>query len=181
MWVTRVDKSGIPYVFTNDTNTMTECGSQKPSADFAWCYTFDAANGILSVTMNMGFSDFAQNYAKAIGEHCQPQSYCSWNGKSCGCTLKAGDPGTSECQNACTNWATKAIDCPDGGCYGFAVALPSDFVASGNTTTSPPGQCLPNNPAWNVPFTAASSGTAGSCFYSMGLPTSSFCSSAGKR
>ena len=102
--------------------------------------------------------------------------------------LSTKDGGYKECQNACSNWAGAAIDCPwdstdfsspRGACYGIGLALPSDFVASETTTTSPPGQCLPNNSTWNVPFTRARSGTAGTCNYTASmLPKGSFCSSA---
>lgn len=186
LWVTRVDKGQVPYTFTQDTtDTITACSSQRPASDFAWCYDYDATSGVLSVTMNMGFSEFKQDYAKAIEEHCQPQSYCSWNGtsKSCGCALKSSDPGYNECQNACSNWATKSIDCPwdsttgTGGCYGFGVALQDGFVA--NDQPAPTGSCLTNNPPWNVPFAAASLRTAGKCFYPT-VPVGTYCSSGRK-
>ncbi len=189
LWVTRVDKSATPYAFAKDAAaTITACSSHKAGSDFPWCYDYSSATGILSVTMNMGFSGFAQNYAKAIEEHCGPANYCGWNQStnSCGCLLSSKDGSYKECQNACSNWTGKAIDCPwdssdfmspRGACYGIGMALPSDFVASENGTSSPPGQCLPNNLTWNVPFTAASSGTAGTCTYST-APTGTFCSSA---
>jgi hypothetical protein len=189
LWVTRVDKSATPYAFAKDAAaTITACSSHKAGSDFPWCYDYSSATGILSVTMNMGFSGFAQNYAKAIEEHCGPANYCGWNQStnSCGCLLSSKDGSYKECQNACSNWTGKAIDCPwdssdfmspRGACYGIGMVLPSDFVASENGTSSPPGQCLPNNLTWNVPFTAASSGTAGTCTYST-APTGTFCSSA---
>ena len=191
LWVTRVDKSATPYAFAKDTaDTITACSSRKSGSDFPWCYDYSSTTGILTVTMNMGFSGFAQNYAQAVEEHCGPANYCGWNQStnSCGCVLSSKDGGYKECQNACSNWAGKAIDCPwdstdfstpRGACYGIGVALPGDFVASETTTTSPPGQCVPNNPTWNVPFTAAQSGTAGTCNYTASmLPKGSFCSSA---
>jgi cell migration-inducing and hyaluronan-binding protein len=191
LWVTRVDKSGTPYAFAKDTvDTIAPCSSRKAGSDFAWCYNYSSTTGILAVTMNMGFSGFAQNYTQAVEEHCGPVNYCAWNQSqnSCGCVLSSKDPGYKECKNACSNWAGAAIDCPwdssdfsspRPACYGIGLALPIDFVASENGTSSPPGQCLPNNPTWNVPFTAASSGTAGTCAYSSSmLPTGTFCSNA---
>jgi hypothetical protein len=192
LWVARVNKGSVPYTFAADSaHTITECSSKAANSTFPWCYSFDSSSGILSVTMNMGFSDFAQNYATAVEQSCQPQSYCTWNStsKSCGCALSSTDPGYSECKNACSNWAGKSIDCPwdstdftpaTGACYGFGVKLPSDFAATGNGTSSPPGQCLPDNSTWNLPFTAASSGIAGGCTYTSGtLPTGSFCRGSG--
>ena len=190
LWVARVNKGNVPYAFAQDTaHSIVPCSTLKPGSDFGWCYNYSSTTGVLSVTMNMGFSDFAQNYALAKQQGCQPASYCSLDSstKKCGCALNSKDSGYKECQNACENWAGAAVDCPwdssdfptgpTGACYGFAVALPSDFTASGNGTSSPAGQCFPNNPAWNVPFTAASSGVAGTCTYSS-VPTATFCSNA---
>lgn len=189
LWVTRADKDGPFQFMPQSSYTIVECSSLKPGTDFAWCYDFDQMAGILTVHMNMNFSDFKQNYAQAIEEHCQPQSYCTWNpsSNSCGCALSSNDQGYKECQNACSNWATKSIDCPwdssdftggaTGGCYGFGVQLPNDFMASDQMP--PAGQCLPDDPTWNVMFKAALPATARKgCFYTRGkLPTGSFCSS----
>jgi len=191
LWVTRADKDGPFQFMPQSSYTIAECSTLKPGADFPWCYDFDQAAGILAVHMDMNFSDFKQNYAKAVEEHCQPQSYCTWStsSNSCGCALSSNDRGYQECQNACSNWATKSIDCPwdnadftgpTGGCYGFGVQLPSDFMA--NDQASPAGQCLPDDPTWNVEFKAASPGTARrGCFYTRAkLPTGSFCSTGNR-
>jgi hypothetical protein len=190
LYVARVDKSGVPYGFATDTHSIGLCSAQKPDPNFPWCYTFNSTTGILSVTMNMGFPDFVSNVGLAKQNSCEPQSYCSWSGSSCSCALSNTAPGYEECQNTCSKWAGKAIDCPwdasyPGGaraaCYGFAVKMPGDFMASANGTSSPPGQCVPNNSTWNAPFTA-SQNNAGSCAYTSGmLPTGSFCDSAPKR
>ena len=184
LWVARVNKEQTPFTFAQDTaDTLSQCGSQKPGSDFAWCYDYDSTTGVLTVSMNMNFSEFKQNYAEAVAEHCQPSSYCSWNGsnKSCGCALPSGDPRYGECQNACSNWAGKSIDCPwdstdfgspTGACYGFGVKLPSTFEA--NDQAAPTGTCLSDNPPWNVAFTAAASGVAGNCAYTT-LPAGSYC------
>jgi len=160
--------------------------------EFCLVHDYDSTGGFLSVTMDMGFSNFAKEYGEATEQQCQPENYCSWNAssKSCGCSLKSNDPGYNECQYACSNWATKAIDCPwdssdfstgpTGACYGFGFALPSTFMASDQKP--PAGTCLTQDPTWNVPLTAASSTTAGNCAYTQSmLPTGSFCSSGKKR
>jgi len=193
LWVTRADKDGPFQFMPQNSYTIVKCSSLKPGAKVAWCYDFDQAAGILTVHMDMNFSDFQNNYAKAVEEHCQPQSYCSWNSSSnsCGCALSSNDLGYKECQNACSNWATKSIDCPwdnsdftggpTGGCYGFGVQLPSDFMA--NDQLPPAGQCLPDDPTWNVKFKAALPTTARrGCVYTPAkLPTGSFCSNGNKR
>jgi hypothetical protein len=190
--VVRVNKGPTPFEFYNDTTDLiVPCSSQKPDSTFPWCYNFDSSTGVLSVTMSMGFPKFAQEYSQAIEQSCQPSTYCSWNSssKSCGCALSSSNPGYKECQNACSNWAGKAIDCPwdssdfsggpTGACYGFGFTLPTDFTA--NDQAPPTGQCLTQSPTWNVPLTAASSSTAGTCTYSAGmLPTGSFCAGSPK-
>ena len=192
LWVARVNKGPLPFLFYKDTvDGMVSCSSRKAGTDFAWCYDYDSTSGILSVTMDMSFSKFAQEYGEAIEQQCQPSTYCTWNSssKSCGCSLTTGDPRYTECQYACSNWATKAIDCPwdttdfsspTGACYGFGFTLPQDFVASDQP--APAGSCLTQSPTWNVPLTAASPGAAGKCFYTPGnLPMPTFCGSAKKR
>jgi hypothetical protein len=192
LWVTRVDKGPSPFVFYKDTtDTMVPCSSRKPGTNFSWCYDYDSTGGFLSVTMDMGFAKFAKEYGEATEQQCQPESYCSWNAssKSCGCSLKSNDPGYNECQYACSNWATKAIDCPwdssdfsspTGACYGFGFTLPSTFMASDQAP--PAGTCLTQDPTWNVPLTAASSNKIGDCTYTQSmLPTGSFCGSGKKR
>lgn len=193
LWVTRVDKGPSPFVFYKDTtDTMVPCSARKPGTNFGWCYNYDASGGFLSVTMDMGFSTFAKEYAEATEQQCQPESFCSWNSssKSCGCSLKSNDLGYNECQYACSNWATKAIDCPwdssdfptgpTGACYGFGFTLPGTFMAADQ---APPGAtCLTEDLTWNVPLTAASSTVAGNCAYTQSmLPTGSFCTSGKKR
>jgi hypothetical protein len=190
LWVTRVNKGPTPFQFVKDTtDVMTACATNQPGTDFPWCYDFDSGSGVLSVTMNMGFQKFAQEWAQAHQNECQPSSYCSLQGNSCGCSLSTTDPGYKECQNACANWAGKAIDCPwdssDFGsalpaCYGFGFTLPQDFLA--NDQTAPTAQCLTQSPVWNVPLSAAPSSLAGSCTYTPAmLPTGSFCTPAEKR
>jgi hypothetical protein len=59
------------------------------------------------------------------------------------------------------------IDCPvvDGvrGCLGFAVTLPSGFVAD-NTDRRPQAQCFPLNFDWIELLVPVSRPLAGSCF-----------------
>jgi hypothetical protein len=60
------------------------------------------------------------------------------------------------------------------------VLLPSDFTASDQA--SPAGECLPDDPTWDVSFKAALPSTARrDCIYTKAkLPTGSFCSGGKK-
>lgn len=68
---------------------------------------------------------------------CKPVSFCKWNGaSSCGCNLSATDPRVlanpklkDSCTKTCQEWAVKDLDCPQGGCLGFAFTLPKEFKA----------------------------------------------------
>jgi hypothetical protein len=35
------------------------------------------------------------------------------------------------CENVCSHWAVKDIDCPKGGCLGFKFTIPGGFKAAG--------------------------------------------------
>ncbi len=78
--------------------------------------------------------------ADDMDETCQPHTYCSkitsGNTTTCGCDKKKLgilgllDPKYENiCDNICTHWAVKDLDCPEGGCLGFKFTLPGDFVA----------------------------------------------------
>jgi hypothetical protein len=143
-------------------------GSTWPST---WTRNYDATNGILTVTMNMTGADFTAT-------ECQPASFCSMASGSCGCALKATDPTYTpsiykQCQTACSEWAVKDIACPDAGCYGFGVTMPSAFSNAAHLTPPAP-TCFPNTSGWNEGF-AASTINSGGCQYST-LPSSNFCS-----
>src|SRR5208337_530705 len=102
------------------------------------CY--DQNTGILTVPLDMSlFSDFQTNYDAEKENECAPATFCTWNSSSgtCGCNPSQTSASPTECQNACSNWSTKDVDCPAGGCYGFAFTLPNDFVA-GMPVVGPP-------------------------------------------
>jgi hypothetical protein len=69
------------------------------------------------------------------------------------------------------SFATKGIDCPAAGCYGFRITLPdaNNFRPGPNGNVPPtPGlyASIPYFEEPNVAFTPAIGDTAGDCFYS---------------
>jgi len=138
--------------------------------------TTDYTDGMLTVTLDMSFTEFKTNYNKIAEEKCQPQTFCSWNKSSstCGCALGSKDVLYRQCQAVCSTWTAKDVDCPDGGCYGFAVKLPADFTAN-DQFTPPAPDCYPKDTDWNVMFNPASKLKATSC-YIKEPPKGTFCS-----
>jgi cell migration-inducing and hyaluronan-binding protein len=160
-----------------------------------WTTCYNSTNGILTVQMNMNFSAFVDDYNGSPKDYCQPSSMCSWNGSKCQCNIT--DPMNylyKDCQadnSAICSWSVKDTDYPStNGAYGFRFTLPSGFTKSLPPKPNPqPGLtgCFPQtiaNPMpppstlpspWNILFTPASSGLAGSCFYSSTPPAPAFC------
>lgn len=162
----QVNKSAVPFI----ANTI----STWPTN---WTKIYDPTSGILSVTMNLTNADFTTTTL------CQPSNFCTGNASSCSCALKPTDPNytpsiLAQCQAACSTWAVKDIDCPDAGCYGFGVTLPSNFSYAQHITPPAPS-CFPNNANWNAGF-AASTVNSGGCQYTT-LPSSDFCSAGGHK
>jgi hypothetical protein len=146
------------------------------------------ADGILTVTVNMNFDQFIENYNNERMADCQPNSFCSWTGDaktgSCGCNAKLIDYPDPNLINECNgtndknldpknpgplplcSWSVADVVCPKGGCYGFSFKLPTKFPGS-NPGLPPAPNCFPGPMAtptpspWNVPFVAASSSLAG--------------------
>src|SRR5215471_17872598 len=92
-----------------------------------WTQNYNATTGLLTVTMSLAGMDFS-----APSALCQPANFCTGTANSCSCALKTTDPTYTpsifaQCQAACSTWAVKDLDCPDAGCYGFSVTLPSSF------------------------------------------------------
>lgn len=128
-------------------------------------WTTSYSNSVLTVHVDMSsgvLKNFGSEYTKAKANHCGPaaalpkgtnfnRNYCQWDdSKKCYCAIASDDP---ECDNACTNWAGKDINCPEGGCYGFGVKLPGDFQANDQGKQSIPAvKCAPKDDRWNTPF-----------------------------
>lgn len=146
----------------------------------------DPSTGILEVTVDL--SDFKTQFDDARMAICKPESFCSWTGDAatgtCGCSdeLKTSNPDLyAECtktlgddENNICSWAVRAVDCPEGGCYGFAFTLPAGFNPPVQPITPPTPTCFPDNSDWNVDFSPVQMSTAGSCFAS-NPPKPMFC------
>ncbi len=160
----QVNKSAVPFIANAISTWPTN-----------WTKIYDPTSGMLSVTMNLANADFTTTSL------CQPSNFCAGNASSCGCKLKPTDPTYTasifaQCQGACSTWAVKDLDCPDAGCYGFSVALPSTFTYAQHITPPAPS-CFPNNTNWNAGF-SASPLNSGACQYTT-LPKSDFCAGRG--
>jgi hypothetical protein len=150
-----------------------------------WQKSYDPATGMLTVTINMnGFNTFQNDYNNSFMGRCQPAGMCTWVNSQCQCnsssTAYLPDDCTKNPTGICS-WATKDIDFPNGGAYGFRFTLPPEFSYAPAATAPPPPNvaCFTtaNNPGWNVPFNPASATVAGDCFYASSPPSPQFCKS----
>ncbi len=165
VWMTQVKVGSLPFAF------------QQGIWPTTWTKSYNPTSGVLTVTMNMSFSDFKTQYAAVAQQHCQPQNFCSWNPStnSCGSSLPSTDPLAKDSQGICSKWPVKDLDCPAGGCFGFGVRLPAGFTTGTKPSLPPAARCFPQTSDWDVPFVPASETVAGkSCFYSV-VPTGNFC------
>lgn len=126
---------------------------------------YDAKTGILTVTLDM--AAFAADFDGAREANCQPPSFCAWQGDACKCSItETTDPYYAECQaddsEACQA-AVRDVDCPAGGCIGFALTLPAQFATDPVKDPRPDAEPFPNDADWTVPFVDASVELAGSC------------------
>jgi hypothetical protein len=123
---------------------------------------------ILTVTLNL--SAFANDFASAAQNLCQPQSFCEWKGSKC-----VGKPGfgnlTADERDIACSYAGKDIDCPTGGCVGFRVKLPpgqSGFQANDQTTKmgipAKQKECFPKDANWKGSLPPVPSSLAGTCY-----------------
>ena len=112
----RADPKVVPYRFT-----------EELWPEGQWERTYDPESGILSVTMEL--SDIQSEIDDAIEKQCLPKSVCTFKNNECVTSLTPGDYLFDEFVQGkiCANTAL-AVDCPDGGCYGFSVTLPEDFL-----------------------------------------------------
>ncbi len=133
-------------------------------------------------TINGQAYSFNPNPPGGRDETCRPQSFCSWQGSGCGCSLSANDPRVilnpslkQVCTNVCSGWAIRQFDCPDAGCLGIAFTLPAGFQANGQYKR-PPVQAFPaDTSTWLTQF-KPNTLPAGDCTYtSADTPGSSSC------
>jgi hypothetical protein len=144
--------------------------------DEAWPETWetqhDVESGLLRVTLDMGFDVFKDRFKQAEQNSCQPKSFCQWNTQknqcACSAQLQQDNPELyAECiqdDHAICAWSVVDVDCPEGGCFGLAVTLPTSFETDPASDPRPPAACYPVNEDWDVAWQHAPPDLAGSCF-----------------
>ncbi len=85
---------------------------------------YNETTGVL--TINIDLSQQEDLEVKNRGAFCQPTTYCTWNSSTstCGCNKAGGCIDDRVCA-----LATKELDCPVAGCYGFRITMPGNFAA----------------------------------------------------
>lgn len=152
-------------------------------------YKDDPSTGILEVSVDFS-SGF--DFDTARMDRCQPKSFCKWEGPAKGGTCECSTDLPKELYDECTqklgvdnnticSWAVRSVDCPEGGCRGFAFTLPSGFNAATITQAPPTPECFPSkNPdgsksVWKVDWNPAGSDIAGPGCNVNPLPPNNFC------
>lgn len=133
-----------------------------------WTRDYDAKSGILTVTVDLASS--AQAFTDAKQKKCQPPSFCTWKDAKCQCALAESDPMYAECiadDSAICGWAGRDLDCPEGGCPGFAVTLSGSFAVDPTPDPRPDARPFPDGKdpdadKWNVAWQLAGE-IAGDC------------------
>jgi hypothetical protein len=168
VFMTRVIPNGTHFTFLDSLDGM---GKPKP-LPAGW--STDYTNGILTVTIDMGFSEFLANYKKAQQNFCAPSSFCKLTGDKCGCNPDSPDYDLCNKNNVCAMWAGKDIDWPDGGAYGFGIKFPAGFVAD-DMNHRPTAACVKQTDiGWNAPLIRADSDLQGDCS-GTSIPATQFC------
>jgi hypothetical protein len=168
VFLTRVLPNGSHFEFTDDT-----ANRDWPAT---WDRKYKSDTGILTVTIDMGFEQFAHQFKQAEKDFCQPGSFCQLDGERCLCNENGPYAAVCKENDICSQWAGKDIDWPAGGIYGFGVKFPAGFVADDldhrlDTTTT----CLRQvDTGWDAPLMSASKDLAGTCFNASISPTQ-FC------
>ena len=93
--ITRAPRSLRRYVHAHSAITW----RVWPSTSGSQAAAYDKATGIVTVTMNMNFSEFKDAYDKTAKTCCLPESFCSWTGDDteaqggkCSCNTKPTTP-----------------------------------------------------------------------------------------
>jgi hypothetical protein len=193
----RVDRANRPFKLLDNkcpTGEKCECSKSNKTCDV----DYQSTTGILTVKLNLGI--YADDFNTAKQNGCVPKSFCSWNGSKC--VGAPADPGlpfsnvnAADRDRACAH-AGEDLQCPDGGCVGFSVTLPTGFKAEDQTTKknllAPLKTCFPayvdkghtQKSVWNVTpkDIAVDQATAGACSQQAQNPppplTTDFCKCA---
>lgn len=128
--------------------------------DKGWTRSYDSSNGVLTVVVKL--SSYASEFNESRMNQCGPLSYCKWKGTAdsgqCACNTDAKDHlfnracedspvDPTDLSVAVCAWASKDVDCPTKGCFGFRFTLPEDFKAanqSADQTKLPDKRAKPN-------------------------------------
>jgi hypothetical protein len=137
--------------------------TEYPGSGWATLQSYDSGTGLATVAVDMTSASDLDPANRSSS--CQPTTYCAWNSTSNTCGCKAGSGCTDD--QVCS-YATKDIDCPANGCYGFDIHMPSTF-ATGTQTNLPPTPTLftadPFFQQGTVAFANATQSAAGACYY----------------
>ena len=159
------------------------------------CPAANQACGILQVTVD--FTDFNLSPTNKENGLCQPHTFCSWSGDSCGCAFDVNDPRAQasrdprrvvrECAHACSQWAVKDLDFKGDETWGFSCTLPEGFKRDATIANPSPHRPRPSafpgpsastsKPNWATKFmrtTTAPDSSTGICHYDK-LPGSADC------
>ena len=157
-----ISSQSYPFC-SGDSSDPSECQSLCGSAcTGSWATVpdqggYDPLTGLLTIEIDLTKQPDMQVSTRK--PFCQPTTYCQWNStqNSCGCK-----PGTDCNDPKVCSFATKDIDCPIGGCYGFRITMPSVFAAEPQIALPPKPADFP---ADKTGFAAASQELAGDCYY----------------
>jgi len=114
--------------------------------------------------------------------------YCVWEGPAEGGSCECADKSDNECtqelgskKNTICSWAVRAVDCPEGGCRGFAFTLPSGFDAATISKEPPTPECFPSgdDSPWDIDWDPAGDTLAGQGCNVNPLPPKNFCDDMG--
>jgi hypothetical protein len=140
---------------------------QTPAASWpsTWERKYDKLTGILTVTVDMNFTDFTTNFAQAKQDFCLPYSFCTLQSNKCVCNPADRDFQLCNANNICGAWAGKDIDWPSkandpvlgpvNGAYGFGLRFPSGFSADGQDHRPAPACVMQADTGWNIPLVQA--------------------------
>jgi hypothetical protein len=163
VFLTRVLPNISHFEFRDDTKTW-------PST---WIRQYDPTTGILTVTVDMSFDAFQDQFKDAERDFCLPASFCELENGACSC---ADGPNAALCKdsNICGRYAGKDIDWPDGGAYGFGIKFPSNFSPD-DANHRPQASCIKTTDAgWNTPLVRVRAKLAGDCSDTP-IPEARFC------
>lgn len=158
-----------PHVYTGGGNDMQVTLSPAPTGSTS----FNATTGVLTITLDNG--PVAGEYAftsREADETCLPRDMCQLSPDGQGCVV-SDSLSEAELKDdidaVCRYWGSATggesslsgaapdlslVDCPSGGCIGYAITLPGDFSPQPYSVVGQPlVQCYPDNGTWNRPLT----------------------------